>query len=131
MGRAKRGWIRLFALTLMAALPFAAMAQSNMPGTIPGMGSMTSASSQPIQYGGAPGQMPDPPPDYESSVSFIDSALPMSQVKMIIDCNYDFRRPTRAEYLLPKSGVPGSPGWWTPERRVDYQELRCYIEIAY
>ncbi|HYV37250.1 MAG TPA: hypothetical protein VE988_16200, partial [Gemmataceae bacterium] len=141
MSGGKLRWLRLCALTVMAAAilaPVFVNAQGGIPGggapgTIPGMGGMTSASSQPINYGGAPGQSPDaaPAPDYESVVSFIDSAIPMSQVKMIIDGNYGDHRPTRAEYLFPKSGVPGNPGWYTPEKNVDWQELRSYVEMAY
>jgi hypothetical protein len=103
-----------------------------MPGTIPGMGSMTPASARPISYGPALGQPADASiPDYESVVSFIDSAIPMTQVKVRFDANYDNHRPTRAEYIFSKSGIPGSPGWWIPEKSVDYQELSSYIEVAY
>jgi hypothetical protein len=103
-----------------------------MSGTIPGMGSMNTLSSQPISSAGTNSQSSDfTPPDYESSVSFIDSAIPMTQVKLLVDCNYGDRVPTRDAYLFPKSGLPGSPGWQTPETNVDWQRLVSYIEIAY
>jgi len=135
MGRVTRRWARLTALTVAAvltALPGTADVQAQTPGTIPGMGSMNTLSPQPISSAGTASQPSDTStPDYESAVSFIDSAIPMTQVKLLIDCNYGDHQPTRAAYLFPKSGVPGSPGWQTPETNVDWQQLTSYIEIAY
>jgi hypothetical protein len=74
---------------------------------------------------------PAPSPNCDSAVSYLDSAVPQSEVKLFFDANYDDRRPTRNAYLFSKSGNPGDPGWWTPERRVDWQELTSYVEIAY
>jgi hypothetical protein len=137
MGRVKRRWTGLTALTAAAflGLPLAAArAQDHTPGTIPGMGSMTTSTLKPISYTGTQGQgqaQANTAPDYESAVSFIDSAIPATQVKIRFDANYDDHRPTRAEYLFSKSGAPGDPGWWQPERNVDWQELTSYIEVAY
>src|SRR4051812_16974466 len=137
MGRARQRWTRVTALTVtIALLALPANVPGQQPGSIPGMGSMTSASAQPITYTNAidPGFQAapaPPPPNGTSAVSFIDCAVPMTQVKLRIDANYDDRRPTRAEYIFSKSGVPGSPGWWVPEKSVDYQELSSYVEVAY
>jgi hypothetical protein len=135
MARGQRCWTRLIAWTAtfaLAALPWISAAQAQMTGTIPGMGSMNTASQQPISSAGTGAQPADTSiPDYESAVSFIDSAIPMSQVKMLIDANYGDHQPTRAAYLFPKSGIPGSPGWRSPETNVDWQELTSYIEVAY
>jgi hypothetical protein len=138
MGRGKKRWTRLIGLTLTVVLiaqPWTGRVQAQMPGTIPGMGSMNTAATQPVSSAGTGGQTSDSSspstPDYDSAVSFIDSAIPMTQVKLLIDANYGDHQPSRAAYLFPKSGVPGSPGWQTPETNVDWQELTSYIEIAY
>jgi hypothetical protein len=135
MARGQGCWTRLtawIATIALTALPGISPAQAQMPGTIPGMGSMNTASPQQISSAGTGSQTSaSSAPDYESAVSFIDSAVPMSQVKMLIDCNYGDRQPTRAAYLFPKSGIPGSPGWQTPETNVDWQELTSYVEVAY
>jgi len=65
--------------------------------------------------------------DYQSSVSFIDSALPMTQYRVKFDSANNLTRPNRAEFFWPATGVNGRP---LPERNVDYQELRNYFEIA-
>jgi hypothetical protein len=115
----------------------ALVAAQGTPGTLPIMGNYMPQSSQ-VNYAPALGQGGGQPaqqqsgdvPESESGVSFIDSALPWSQVRLLIDGNYDFRRPGRAAYLFPKSGQPGDPGWWQPERRVDWQEITSIIEYA-
>jgi hypothetical protein len=103
----------------------AVRAQDRTPGQISGMGTIMPQTTQAAQN-----QSPAAP-DCDSAVSFIDSAVPQSQVKLLFQANYDDRRPSRNEYLFPKSGVPGSPGWWIPERRVDWQDLTSYIEVAF
>lgn len=67
---------------------------------------------------------------FNTSVAFIDSAVPRSQMWMRLDLAYDNNRPTRAEYFQPKGGVPGSRGPDQPETSVDYQELFAYAEYA-
>jgi hypothetical protein len=114
---------------LLAVLPAPANGQDRAPGTVPGMGSVMPQTTN-LNFANSQ-QAADSGPDYDSAVSFIDSAVPASQVRLRFDANYDDRRPTRAEYLFSKSGVPGSPGWWVPEKRVDYQELTSYVEVAY
>jgi hypothetical protein len=100
------------------------------PGMIKGVGGMTSATDKPVTSGS--GADPDIiVPAHETYVSFIDSSVPITQVRLLFDANYDDRRPTRAEYYFPKSGIPGSPGWLLPERQVSWQQLTGYFEFAY
>jgi hypothetical protein len=64
------------------------------------------------------------PASFESGVSFIDSAMPRSLVRLRFDVNqYNFR-PTRAEYLFP------SDGFRLPETRIHTQELNTYVEYG-
>jgi hypothetical protein len=71
-----------------------------------------------IPYGGDLG---------ETGVSFIDSALPMTQFRIRADTAYNMNRPNRAEYFWPAPGINGRP---FPEQSVDYTELSSYIEVA-
>jgi hypothetical protein len=135
MGRGQRRWTRLIAWTctvVLTGLVFPFNAKGQTAGMIPGVGSMNTAAPQPVTSAGTGGPSSTAnAPEYESAVSFIDSAIPMTQVKLLIEGNYGDHRPTRAEYIFPKSGVAGSPGWQTPETNVDWQQLTSYIEIAY
>lgn len=67
------------------------------------------------------------PSDWQTSVSFIDSALPRTQFRVRYDDAQNLDRPNRAEFFWPAPGVNGRP---RPERNVDYQELQSYLEIA-
>jgi hypothetical protein len=118
----------LLAVTvLLTALPV--QAQNTSPGGVSGMGSMMPQTTQYLQNQQTP---PTPAaPDCDSAVSYLDSAVPQTQGKLLFDANYDDRQPTRNEYLFSKSGTPGSPGWWTPESKVDWQELVSYVEYAF
>ncbi|HLJ93858.1 MAG TPA: hypothetical protein VKU02_11785 [Gemmataceae bacterium] len=64
-----------------------------------------------------------------STVGYIDSALPGNQFRLRFDAAYDFRRPTRAEFFYARSGAL-SPGLPQPEPRIDYQDLSAYLELA-
>jgi hypothetical protein len=77
----------------------------------------------------APPNGDDSPPVKDSSVGYIDSAVPFTHLRLRYDTAYDFTRPTRAEYFYPK-GRPG-PGLPRPETSVDYQEASAYLEIAF
>jgi hypothetical protein len=65
----------------------------------------------------------------DSSVGYIDPALPGDLFRFRFDAAYDDRQPTRAEFFYPKS-APLGPGLPQPEPRVDYQELAAYLELA-
>ena len=126
---------RRLALVLLAAVAFvaaapAAQAQTGGGGTMPGMGGSTSTTTQYLNNLQNAQNAPESP-NCDSAVSFLDSSVPQTQVRLIFDANYDDRRSTRNEYIFPKSGTPGSPGWWTPEPRVDWQELKSYVEVAF
>lgn len=66
----------------------------------------------------------------DSGVSWIDSAIPMSQIRTRWDSNFRGTRFNRAEFLSARPG-PFGPGLNLPEREVDWQELRSYVEVAY
>lgn len=69
----------------------------------------------------------DDEPEYEgltSSVSFIDSALPRTMVRVRADFDYRNRRPTRDEYVYSSRGLTLS------ETRVDHQALTTYLEYG-
>ena len=68
--------------------------------------------------------------DNDTFVSFIDSALPKSQVRLMFDDASRDRRPTRAEFFQPKGGLPGSPGPPLPETNVNYQQLMTHGEVV-
>ncbi len=66
----------------------------------------------------------------DTSVSFIDSATPRTQIRLRYDLDYHNRRHTRGEYLFAKGGLPGAPGMPLPEPNVAMQELTAYVEVA-
>ena len=68
----------------------------------------------------------DGPTGKESTVGYIDSALPRNTFRLRFDAAYDLQRPTRAEFFWARGGSPGVP---RPETRVDYQDLSGYLEV--
>jgi hypothetical protein len=64
-----------------------------------------------------------------STVGYIDSAIPRSLFRLRFDAGYDFTRATRAEFFYPRPH-PLGPGLPVPEPRIDYQDLSAYLEIA-
>lgn len=64
------------------------------------------------------------PADFDTGVSFLDSALPRSLLRLRFDVNQYNRRPTRAEYLFPGDAFA------VPETRVHTQELSTYVEYG-
>lgn len=73
-----------------------------------------------------------------SLTGYIDSAIPVTQFRLRFDAAYDSNRPDRADFFYPKCGCfkaagvdPKAPGPGVlPARRVDYQELSSYMEVA-
>ncbi len=65
----------------------------------------------------------------DSSVGYIDPAIPGDILRFRFDAAFDDNRPTRAEFFYPKGG-PLGPGLPEPEERVNFQELSTYLEIA-
>jgi hypothetical protein len=65
----------------------------------------------------------------DSSVGYIDDAIPGDQLRLRFDAGYDANRPNRAEVFYPQ-GHPLGPGLPRPEPRVDFQELSEYLELA-
>src|SRR5262245_6452199 len=75
--------------------------------------------------------------EYFTGGGYIDSAIPVSQFRMRYDSAYNNNRPDRAEFFYPKCGCfkisgldPNADGPPLPEKKVDYQELRSYLEFA-
>jgi hypothetical protein len=94
------------------------------------LGTASTASAQP------PPEPPPPPPQddggpavKDSSVGYIDSAVPFSHFRLRFEAGYRERRPTRAEFFYAK-GAPLGPGLPRPEPSIDYQDLSGYLEIA-
>jgi hypothetical protein len=77
----------------------------------------------------APAQGTGGPATRDSSVGYIDSAIPGDQLRLRFDAVSNNPRPNRAEFFYPQ-GRPGGPGLPLPEPRVDYQELTGYFEAA-
>jgi hypothetical protein len=79
--------------------------------------------------GAAEGQGTSGPRVSDSSVGYIDSAIPGDVFRFRFDSSYNDRRPTRAEFFYPRGG-PAGPGLPAPEPSVDFQELSAYLEMA-
>jgi hypothetical protein len=77
----------------------------------------------------AHGQGTSGPRVSDSSVGYIDSAIPGDVFRFRFDAADNDRRPTRAEFFYPRGG-PVGPGLPEPERSVDFQELSAYLEMA-
>jgi hypothetical protein len=65
-----------------------------------------------------------------SSVGYIDSAIPANQLRLRYDSAYHFTRPNRAEFFYGP-GAPNGPGLEDPERSIDYQEASAYLEVLF
>lgn len=65
----------------------------------------------------------------DSSVGYIDPAIPGDIFRFRFDASDDDDRPTRAEFFYPRGG-PSGPGLPVPEPSVNYQELAAYLEVA-
>jgi hypothetical protein len=63
----------------------------------------------------------------DTTVGYIDSALPADLFRFRFDAAYDSNRPNRAEFFYAQT-APRGPGLPRPERRIDYQELSVYGE---
>jgi hypothetical protein len=74
---------------------------------------------------------------------YVDFAVPMTQFRLRFDAAYDNNRPDRAEFFYSKCGcfrtLPTNNSAFDPrasgpprlETRVDYQEVRPYLEVAF
>jgi hypothetical protein len=82
-----------------------------------------------ILTGGVRAQGTSGPRVTDSTVGYIDSAIPGDVVRFRFDADYGDFRPTRAEFIYPKGG-PAGPGLHDPEPRIDVQELFGYLEFA-
>lgn len=76
------------------------------------------------------GQASGGPTISDSSVGYIDDAVPGTQVRMRVDSLYGANRPTRAEFFYAQGAPTGGPGLPKAETQVDFQEIRTYLEAA-
>jgi hypothetical protein len=65
----------------------------------------------------------------DSSVGYIDPAIPADVFRLRFDAANNDRRPTRAEFFYPKGG-PSGPGLPEPQPRVNFEDLSAYLELA-
>jgi hypothetical protein len=77
----------------------------------------------------APAQGTGGPSVRDSSVGYIDNAIPGDEFRLRLDAGWNDRRPTLAEFFWAK-GKPFGPGVPRPESRVDFQDLSGYLEAA-
>lgn len=61
----------------------------------------------------------------ESSVGYVDSAVPRNQFRLRYDSAVDDNRPERADFFYSKNAL--GP---IPEKRVNFQQLNSYLELA-
>lgn len=87
-----------------------------------GLFSLTSpAQAQPMARPGGPTVS-------DSSVGYIENAIPGNLFRLRFDAVYDNHRPTRAEFFYARSGPSGS-GLALAERNVDHQDVAAYLEL--
>jgi hypothetical protein len=65
----------------------------------------------------------------DSSVGYVDSAIPADLFRLRLDAAYNDRRPNRAEFFYPQP-QPRGPGVPLPEKSVDYQDVTGYLETT-
>jgi hypothetical protein len=65
----------------------------------------------------------------DTSVGYIDSAIPGNLLRLRFDAEYDLNRATRAEFFYARTG-PSGPGLPLNESRIDDQQLSAYLEVA-
>jgi hypothetical protein len=100
------------------------------------------AVAQPAPPAPPPTPVPPPPPapplpppeeggftTRDTSVGYIDSALPASQIALRYTAGYRFDFPNRAEFFYARP-QPLGPGLPLPERSIDFQEITAILEAA-
>jgi hypothetical protein len=70
----------------------------------------------------------DEPTVRDSSVGYIDPALPANLLRFRYDAAFDDPRPSRAEFFYPKAG-PGNPGPPLRDTSVNFQQLSADLEV--
>jgi hypothetical protein len=66
----------------------------------------------------------------DSTVGYIDDAIPGNEFRLRLDGYSNMPRPNRVEFFYPR-GAPLGPGFEDPERRVDFDEVTAYLELAF
>jgi hypothetical protein len=67
-----------------------------------------------------------------TAVGYIDTAIPLTQLRIRFDAGFDDNEPDRAAVFYAKCGCfPGAPGPGpNPNSKVNFQELYGYLEYA-
>lgn len=73
-----------------------------------------------------------------SATGYLDNPIPITTFRVRYDSAYDNNRPDRAEFFYGKCGCfrvlgadPNAPGPPAVETKVDYQDIRAYLEAAF
>jgi hypothetical protein len=82
-------------------------------------------SAGPVQTAAA--QSSGGPVIRDSSVGYIDPAMPADIIRFRYDTTFNNRQPARAELFYPQAGA-SAPGLPRPEISVDFQEFSLYCE---
>ncbi|MEN1678598.1 MAG: hypothetical protein AAGJ46_03325 [Planctomycetota bacterium] len=61
------------------------------------------------------------------AISFVDTAQPLNNFRTRLDAGYGWQLPDRSEYFWQKIGNSDE---LQPERSVDYQDIRAYLEMG-
>jgi hypothetical protein len=104
----KLGWQHL--LSLLASLTVAAMASAQQSAPAP-----SAVEEEEL------------PATVDSRSGYVDSAVPLNQVRLRTDFGYNNRQPTRAEFFYAAT-APIGPGLPRPEPSVDFQDVSLYLE---
>jgi len=71
----------------------------------------------------------DEPTVRDSTVGYIDSALPVNQLRLRFDASYGSNRPNRAEFFWAQGNGNG-PGVPRSESNLDFQQVSTYLEFT-
>jgi hypothetical protein len=115
----------------------AVLAAAWLIGTAGSAGAQSSNTPSEAAPAAAPAASEAPAPEPEdnfgirdSSVGYIDPAMPVNQLRLRFDSSSGNNRPTRAEFFWARTGAQG-PGVRLPEKHVDYQDLASLAEVAF
>ena len=123
--RGRFGWLLFLGFALVPARAHAQQQTAATPGGSPGGESASANESNAGNTGGDEG-----PSTSDSTVGYIDPALPLNMVRFRYDNAHGDNRPTRGTFQYARY-APDGPGLPLPESNVDYQELSLYGEHVF